>query len=103
MNGNGHVVNGQTAVMANGVPRTPPSDWVVQKFGGTSVGKFAHQIVEQVIQYVILFSRMIFPTRNAASLLTVIALPRPSTLTNHVAVVCSARSSSSKADGTTNR
>lgn len=60
MNGNGHVVNGQTAVMANGVPRTPPSDWVVQKFGGTSVGKFAHQIVEQVIQYVILFSRMTF-------------------------------------------
>ncbi|KAM5458485.1 putative aspartate kinase [Microsporum audouinii] len=77
MNGNGHIVNGHTAVLPNGIPRTPPSDWVVQKFGGTSVGKFAHQIVEQVIQ--------------------------PSTLTNRVAVVCSARSSSSKADGTTNR
>lgn len=28
-----------------------PTSWVVQKFGGTSVGKFALDIVEHVIQY----------------------------------------------------
>jgi hypothetical protein len=28
------------------------SKWVVQKFGGTSVGKFALNIIEQVVQYV---------------------------------------------------
>lgn len=26
------------------------SNWVVQKFGGTSVGKFALNIIEQVVQ-----------------------------------------------------
>ncbi|KAJ5220789.1 uncharacterized protein N7469_009676 [Penicillium citrinum] len=53
------------------------SSWVVQKFGGTSVGKFALNIIEQVVE--------------------------PSLLDNRVAVVCSARSSSTKAEGTTNR
>ncbi|KAJ5541979.1 hypothetical protein N7535_004397 [Penicillium sp. DV-2018c] len=53
------------------------SNWVVQKFGGTSVGKFALNIIEQVVQ--------------------------PSLVHNRVAVVCSARSSSTKAAGTTNR
>lgn len=28
------------------------SNWVVQKFGGTSVGKFALKIIEQVVEYV---------------------------------------------------
>lgn len=31
----------------------PESHWVVQKFGGTSVGKFAFNIVDQVIRYVV--------------------------------------------------
>ncbi|KAL4890399.1 Aspartate/glutamate/uridylate kinase [Aspergillus ambiguus] len=53
------------------------SNWVVQKFGGTSVGKFAFNIVDQVVI--------------------------PSLLEHSVAVVCSARSSSTKAEGTTNR
>ncbi|KAJ6021643.1 hypothetical protein N7540_007147 [Penicillium herquei] len=53
------------------------SNWVVQKFGGTSVGKFALNIIEQVVQ--------------------------PSLAESRVAVVCSARSSSTKAEGTTNR
>ncbi|KAK4913560.1 hypothetical protein LTR66_017202, partial [Elasticomyces elasticus] len=53
------------------------SNWVVQKFGGTSVGKFALNIIEQVVE--------------------------PSLVDNRVAVVCSARSSSTKAEGTTNR
>ncbi|KAH8702635.1 aspartokinase [Talaromyces proteolyticus] len=63
---------------------TPPScngdiacdpAWVVQKFGGTSVGKFAINIVDQIV----------FCAEQ------------------RIAVVCSARSSSSKAEGTTNR
>lgn len=32
------------------------SNWVVQKFGGTSVGKFALNIIEQVVQYALLSS-----------------------------------------------
>ncbi|KKZ60623.1 aspartate kinase [[Emmonsia] crescens] len=71
------VVDGTDNVpLFNGIT-AHPTDWVVQKFGGTSVGKFAVDIVDCVIY--------------------------PSTLTHRVAVVCSARSSSSKADGTTNR
>ena len=31
--------------------QAPHSNWVVQKFGGTSVGKFALNIIEQVVQY----------------------------------------------------
>ncbi|KAI5280523.1 Aspartokinase [Ascosphaera aggregata] len=56
---------------------SPSDSWVVQKFGGTSVGKFAVQIVDNVI--------------------------RISAVRDRVAVVCSARSSSTKAEGTTNR
>ncbi|KAJ6010513.1 hypothetical protein N7451_001925 [Penicillium sp. IBT 35674x] len=58
-------------------PQALHSSWVVQKFGGTSVGKFALNIIEQVVL--------------------------PSLAENRVAVVCSARSSSTKAEGTTNR
>ncbi|KAK2749163.1 Aspartokinase [Myotisia sp. PD_48] len=74
---NGHTEDGQIVALPNGISDSSSSRWIVQKFGGTSVGKFAWQIVDDVI------------------------LPR--THTNRVAVVCSARSSSSKADGTTNR
>ncbi|KAJ3863987.1 Aspartate/glutamate/uridylate kinase [Lentinula novae-zelandiae] len=67
-------------------PKTPPnlhqnsidpeSKWLVQKFGGTSVGKFPVQIASEVVaKYVD---------------------------SNKVAVVCSARSGTSKALGTTN-
>ncbi|KAI4124888.1 MAG: hypothetical protein LQ347_005563 [Umbilicaria vellea] len=51
--------------------------WIVQKFGGTSVGKFADKIAEDIV--------------------------KASLSTNRIAVVCSARSSHNKADGTTNR
>ncbi|MCJ1402411.1 Aspartokinase [Xylographa trunciseda] len=51
--------------------------WVVQKFGGTSIGKFADKISEDIV--------------------------RPSIGVNRIAVVCSARSSHSKGEGTTNR
>ncbi|KAI4134550.1 MAG: hypothetical protein LQ347_001425 [Umbilicaria vellea] len=51
--------------------------WIVQKFGGTSVGKFADKIAEDVV--------------------------KASLSKNRIAVVCSARSSHNKADGITNR
>ncbi|SLM39034.1 aspartokinase [Lasallia pustulata] len=51
--------------------------WIVQKFGGTSVGKFADNIAEDIV--------------------------KASLARNRIAVVCSARSSHNKADGTTNR
>jgi aspartate kinase len=53
------------------------SGWVVQKFGGTSVGKFALEVVRNVI--------------------------RPGLVNDHVAVVCSAISATVKAEGTTNK
>lgn len=55
------------------------SNWIVQKFGGTSVGKFPEQIVEQIVK--------VYTTQYE----------------NNVAVVCSARSSYTKAEGTTSR
>ncbi|KAI5838777.1 Aspartate/glutamate/uridylate kinase [Morchella snyderi] len=51
--------------------------WVVQKFGGTSVGKFAEKIAEDIV--------------------------RAHLGENKIAVVCSARSTDTKAEGTTNR
>ncbi|KAJ4354100.1 uncharacterized protein N0V89_005833 [Didymosphaeria variabile] len=53
-----------------------PGGWVVLKFGGTSVGKFAENIAAIV--------------RNGLS-------------TNRAAIVCSARSGTTKLEGTTNR
>lgn len=62
---------------------SPPSNWVVQKFGGTSVGKFPVQIVDDIIKFY--------------------SDPSNKTYNNNVAVVCSARSSYTKAEGTTSR
>ena len=59
-------------------PKRPASsNCVVQKYGGTSVGKFAREIVANVI--------------------------KPSLLKGKVAVVCSAVSATVKVEGTTNR
>lgn len=55
----------------------PSTGWVVQKFGGTSVGKFPEKICDNIIG--------------------------PHLKTNKVAVVCSARSSHTKSEGTTSR
>ena len=55
---------------------TEDRDWVVQKYGGTSVGKFPEEITEIICN----------------------ELER-----NRIAVVCSARSSGIKADGTTTK
>ena len=30
---------------------TSPSGWIIQKFGGTSVGKFADKIADDIIRY----------------------------------------------------
>ncbi|CAO3647657.1 unnamed protein product [Cunninghamella blakesleeana] len=66
------------------MPATQPSyqnkpdlPWVVQKFGGTSVGKFLDNIANQVIKEYVKQNRLV--------------------------VVCSARSGESKQNGTTNR
>ncbi|PWN47039.1 aspartate kinase [Violaceomyces palustris] len=57
-------------------PSRQEQEWIVQKYGGTSVGKFLHVIAEQIV---------------------------PSYLANNkVAIVCSARSGQTKALGTTN-
>ncbi|KAF4632600.1 hypothetical protein G7Y89_g5524 [Cudoniella acicularis] len=78
-----------TAVLTNGhhdATSTNPSSprrnqssrgWVVQKFGGTSVGKFAVNIAEDIV--------------------------RASLEDNKIAVVCSARSTGKKVEGTTSR
>ncbi|CCF60685.1 hypothetical protein KAFR_0L00780 [Kazachstania africana CBS 2517] len=55
------------------------TNWIVQKFGGTSVGKFPVQIVDEIIKF---YSQ---------------------SLNNNVTIVCSARSSYTKVEGTTSR
>ena len=86
-------------------PKTPPSlhqntidpnaRWLVQKFGGTSVGKFAVKIARDVVSSV---------PQSLSSCQS--SLPTPlgrNYIDNHkVAIVCSARSGSTKALGTTN-
>ena len=32
---------------------TPAVEWIVQKFGGTSIGKFAETIVQDVVGYLV--------------------------------------------------
>jgi aspartate kinase len=51
--------------------------WIIQKFGGTSIGKFAAKIADDIVRI------------NIGS--------------NKIAIVCSARSTDTKAEGTTNR
>lgn len=58
---------------------TPPVQWIVQKYGGTSVGKFLPVITSQIV-----------PSYLASN------------ATCRLALVCSARSGSTKAKGTTN-
>lgn len=80
----------------------PSAKWLVQKFGGTSVGKFAVQIAEDIVACVYLtFHRVIisFPNKNLSH---VFFLSRNYIDQHKVAIVCSARSGSTKALGTTN-
>ena len=59
-----------------GPPDDPNAEWIIQKYGGTSVGKFLDTISQQIV-----------PSYLAG---------------NKVAIVCSARSGQTKALGTTN-
>ncbi|KAE9993211.1 hypothetical protein EG327_006012 [Venturia inaequalis] len=74
--------NGHAYSSEESIPHTPEKNlpgggnWVVQKFGGTSVGKFA---------------------------LPIAGIVKSGLLQSRIAVVCSARSSYDKASGTTNR
>lgn len=70
--------------------------WIVQKFGGTSVGKFADQIAGNVVRWAQTLEARFNPP-------DVDILPRSSLRHNRIAVVCSARSGSTKLEGTTNR
>ncbi|KAL8827372.1 MAG: hypothetical protein Q9191_003221 [Dirinaria sp. TL-2023a] len=88
---NGHPNN--SSIVHNDISRA----WIVQKFGGTSVGKFADQIAENVIRYV-----QTLETFNNMKRLKLKTL-RSSLRGNRVAVVCSARSGITKLEGTTNR
>ncbi|KAG8731585.1 Aspartokinase, partial [Ceratobasidium sp. 423] len=66
-------------------PDSPNARWVIQKFGGTSVGKFATKIAEEVVPITPLLSKR-----------------RAYIAKDKVVLVCSARSGSTKALGTTN-
>ncbi|KAA1478153.1 aspartate kinase [Dentipellis sp. KUC8613] len=92
-------------------PRTPPNlhqntadpaaQWLVQKYGGTSVGKFADRIAGEIVPcvlslfsilYLFLYLYLLSPSPS-----------QPAYLDQHkLAIVCSARSGSTKALGTTN-
>jgi aspartate kinase len=88
-------VNGQPQPLSDSHEKELPNGttWIVQKFGGTSLGKFAATIAEDIVLYVC-------PTTSDSSQTD---RNRPGLKQHRVAVVCSARSSKSKSDGTTNR
>ena len=78
-------------------PDSPNARWVIQKFGGTSVGKFAAKIAEEVVPCV--YSLF----HSAGTRITPLLSKRRAYLAeDKVALVCSARSGSTKALGTTN-
>merc|ERR1711939_1121053 len=78
--------SGANGVIEDRIPHTQEKEiagganWVVQKFGGTSVGKFPTKIAEDIVL------AGLNPPHN-----------------QRIAVVCSARSTGTKAEGTTNR
>lgn len=100
-----------------------PNGWIVQKFGGTSVGKFPDKIAEDIVRYV----SDSHPPRSrlggsAAAVrrraetegrtkqgrdedtdLFLSFLRRTHIHNNRVVVVCSARSTGKKVTGTTSR
>ena len=72
----------------------PDAPWIVQKFGGTTVGKFAAKIADDALAYVVPVETSLLHTYNASY---------SGYIRNHkLAIVCSARSGSTKALGTTN-
>lgn len=92
--------------------------WIVQKFGGTSVGKFPDKIAEDIIRYgyfvsIYLFiftsrSRIVGTTHSNLQVLNPYAnhqysFCRKYVETHKLVVVCSARSTGKKTNGTTSR
>jgi aspartate kinase len=73
----------------------PSAQWLVQKFGGTSVGKFPVQIAEDIVACAPLSFDQSTSTHACFSYRNYIDQHK-------VAIVCSARSGSTKALGTTN-
>ncbi|PQE12015.1 aspartate kinase protein [Rutstroemia sp. NJR-2017a BVV2] len=76
---------------------TKTRTWVVQKFGGTSVGKFPVNIAEDIVRYATFKSIRGRPTVKLIE-------HHSASLNDHkIAVVCSARSTGKKVEGTTSR
>ena len=75
--------------------------WVVQKFGGTSVGKFPDKIAEDIVKY---DSYPIGPRKgDEVNKVKLTQRCRQYVEKNRVVVVCSARSTGKKVTGTTSR
>jgi aspartate kinase len=78
----------------------PDAKWLVQKYGGTSVGKFASQIAENIVPYATDSLVLYYKIALKLSLCEIFCSDY---LDRHkLAIVCSARSGSTKALGTTN-
>ncbi|CAE6484727.1 unnamed protein product [Rhizoctonia solani] len=76
-------------------PDSPNARWVIQKFGGTSVGKFAAKIAEEVVPCVL-------SLYTVTRITPFLSKRRAYIAEDKVVLVCSARSGSTKALGTTN-
>lgn len=81
--------------------------WVVQKFGGTSVGKFPEKVsIMSVYGNKLTVSRLPMISSSMCMPLYLFILLTPSRASlsrNRVVVVCSARSTGKKVSGTTSR
>lgn len=86
--------------MGETIPHTQEKDipgnanWVIQKYGGTSLGKFPVNIAEDIIVYV-----KVHPKKRDHET----DIDSPGLKQHRIAVVCSARSTYTKSEGTTNR
>jgi len=77
----------------------PDAKWLVQKYGGTSVGKFASQIAENIVPYATDSLALYYRLALKLSLWNFCS----DYLDRHkLAIICSARSGSTKTLGTTN-
>ena len=82
------------------VKNASPNGWVVQKFGGTSVGKFPDKIAEDIVRYV---KTLLKDGAEEEKLTGRYDECRTHVEHNRLVVVCSARSTGKKATGTTSR
>jgi aspartate kinase len=69
-----------------------PLPWIVQKFGGTSIGKLLDAITEDIIPSYYIGKEPLSPTQRHS---------RDNSNGNNIVVVCSARSGVNKSTGTT--